>query len=240
MTDVDLWMERSRQTLIARQEAARFWNDAKIAAILATVGQKHWRASLDRKVLANDLEVATKRYEIRLSGFDLMPTEKQLSERATQIKRLSSRLLSALPNPDDVIPSEGKDPDVFGQLIFPTADKLELLEDARRMLTEIHRLAAEFAASRRDRLPKSKKNAAADERKTANVWLIADEIPRIFERHFKSRPRGVSTVGGRKDPGGPALRFTQKILEIVQVTTRQQKSYQPAGIVEIWREAKRR
>ena len=219
------------------QEDEAVWDQRTLDRVLCKVDQKHWVTPFDRDELVRDLRGATRVYQIWRDGLDLRPTSRQLRNRAQQIDRLCQRLLNILPKPDVVLMRSNESPDepsaeaIFGQLMFQSADKLDVLDSTIIGLNEIRGLAAKLAQIKVD----------ADKRKTANEWLIGQKLPMIYGRYFKTKPRGVSYTVGRQNPSGPAITFTLAVLEIMQVKSAHHRPFSAEGIVEIWgKEAKRR
>jgi hypothetical protein len=114
--------------------------------------------------------------------------------------------------------------------MFPTGDRVDVLRSGITSLVEFEKLTLiELAEGSKER----------DDPNSANEWLIDREIPRIYERHFTSLPRGVSYLTGKDQPGGPAINFTLTTLEIMGVKNYQGKPYKAAGIAEIWKRPQR-
>jgi hypothetical protein len=111
--------------------------------------------------------------------------------------------------------------------MFPTAVEVDILNATIANLVAIRKLANQtFSAGA---------SATSEGLKTAADWLIGKKLAEIYERHFTSKPRGVSYRSGRKQPGGPSIDFTLGVLQIMGVTNYHGHPYQAAGIVEIWK-----
>jgi hypothetical protein len=232
-TDFDSWMRRLAAARIEDREEPKFWDEAAIDLLLSEIDERHWSKPLDRGALASELERAKVLYEMWYAAFDRRPTGKKLRDRAEKICRLCERLIEALPRPDALTPCPDEPPgEVFGQLMFQTADDVEKLRSTISNLRHIEQLTDRLA-----KLPEPQKETASPN--TANDWLIGKKLPGIFEHHFTSRPRGRSYAPRKQTPaGGPAIRFNLTALKIMKVKNSKHRAFGPEGIGEIWERSK--
>jgi hypothetical protein len=221
-TDFDCWMRRQAAAQKARQEAPEYWDDAKIDLVLSKIKRKYWREPLDRTALTRDLDHATRLYAMWQIAVDPKPTRKQVRDWAERIQKLCARLLKELPNPDH------SNSDGFLQRMFQGGYDLDVLRSATASLTAMEKLAVQRMAATDFQKTENGFN-------TANQWLIDRKIPEIYKLHFIKKPRGVSYTRGRQNPFGPALDFALTVVQIMEVTNKQGKPYEAAGIAEIWK-----
>jgi hypothetical protein len=228
---------------VQRREVPRIFDAAAIERILGKINSRHRAQSFDHEALAQELEHACDRFGIWEAG-EQGPTKKQRKDDIEKLRRAIERLRKALSPPDKVRANwlawalcnaaprpEAAPPDALApppDAVVPAVVMTNL---------SVIEAAAQEALARIDEGPSHMAEppiSAQNDPSSARRRFIGRTLPKIFSRHFKSKPWGVFYRVGSTEPEGPAIDFVLTVLSIAKIYRSNGTPYTAAGIEEIF------